>query len=460
MDRTALEEAFLQATRYLEGLGERPVARPGGGAQVLARLGGAMPEAGQEPAAVVRELALAVDEALVATSGPRYFGFVVGGTLPAALAADWLCSAWDQNAGLHVTSPAAAMVESIVAGWLLDLLGLPASASVGLVTGCQMASFTGLCAARDQVLRAHGWDVHQDGLASAPPLRVLVGAEAHATIYTALRLLGVGLRQVEVVPVDGQGRMQAGALADRLAAGPERPTIVCAQAGNVNTGAFDPMTEIAAAAHARGAWVHLDGAFGLWAACHPERRALLAGYQEADSWATDGHKWLNVPYDCGIVIVRSAEAHRRAIANSAAAYLVSGQGAERDGQDWAPESSRRARAFPLYAALRSLGRGGIADLVDRCCRLAARMAARMSEIPGARVLNDPVLNQVLVEVGGAETTARILERLQQEGTCWAGPTRWQGHHAIRISVSGWATTGADIDRAATALTSAVAAERG
>jgi glutamate/tyrosine decarboxylase-like PLP-dependent enzyme len=463
MYRAALAEALAHATGFLDGIAERPVARPGPHDELVARLGGPMPEVGQEAAAVVRDLAVAADPALIASGGGRYFGFVIGGALPAALAADWLTSAWDQNAGLHIASPAAALVESIVAEWLLDVLGLPPTASVGLVTGCQMANFTGLAAGRDEVLRRHGWDLAGQGMHGAPPITILAGAEAHATIHTAVRMLGMGRSQVQAIPADGQGRMRADAVAERLEAGAAGPTIICAQAGNVNTGAFDPIAEIVRAAQPHGAWVHVDGAFGLWAAVDPQRRALLlSGFETADSWATDGHKWLNVPYDSGIIIVRSPAAHRQAVANTAAAYLVPGTGRERDGQDWVPESSRRARAFPLYAALRSLGRQGLAALVDRCCALAARMADHLRRIPGARVLNDVVLNQVLLALPPREDapsfTSRVIARIVADGTCWVGPTVWQGQHAIRVSVVSWRTTAEDIDRSAAAIARAIGAE--
>jgi glutamate/tyrosine decarboxylase-like PLP-dependent enzyme len=462
MYRPALQEALDQALRYLESLDERPVVVPDGQAQVRAQLDRPLPEEGMEPAALVRELALAAEPGLVATSGPRYFGFVVGGTLPAAMGADWLTSAWDQNAGLLVMSPAAAVVESIVAAWVLDLLGLPASAGFGLVTGCQMANFTGLAAARGGVLARAGWDLDERGLAGAPPIQVLVGAEAHATVHTALRLLGIGRRQIEAVPTDGQGRMRADGLRAALDRVPPGPIIVCAQAGNVNTGAFDPMTEIVAAARTRQAWVHVDGAFGLWAAVHPDKRRLIDGFAGADSWATDAHKWLNVPYDSGIVIVRDASVHRRAIANTAAAYLVGADPGQRDGQDWAPESSRRARAFPLYAALRSLGRRGLVDLVDRCCTLARHLADRLTTA-GFQVLNDVVLNQVLLTPGPDDAgdaarrdrTTRLIAEIQREGLFWVGPTVWQGHPALRVSISGWRTTADDIDRVADSFIAAL-----
>jgi glutamate/tyrosine decarboxylase-like PLP-dependent enzyme len=461
MHRPALEEAHRQALRYLDGLRDRPVSRPGAHEEVLARLGGPLADAGEDPVSVVRALAEGVDPGLVASSGPRYFGFVIGGTLPAALAADWLTSAWDQNVAMFVASPAAAQVESIVAGWILDLLGLPASASVGLVTGCQMANFTGLAAAREALLAREGWDLEEGGLADAPRLRVLVGAEAHATIYTALRMLGMGRRQIQVVAADGQGRMRADALAAALAAG-AGPAVVCAQAGNVNTGAFDPLAEIARLARAAGAWLHVDGAFGLWAACSAEKRPLVEGHHLADSWATDGHKWLNVPYDCGVAVVRDQRAHRRAVGNTPAAYLVPAGRDQRDGQNWAPESSRRARAFPLYAGLRSLGRSGLAALVEQSCSLARRLAERLSAVAGLRVVNEVVLNQVLVALDAVDPpafTARVMARLQREGTLWAGPTVWQGQPAIRLSVSAWTTTTDDIDLSAAAIAEAVQRER-
>ena len=466
MYRAALEPAFQHALGYLDGIDDRKVAQPGSHDQLQQLLGGPLPDLGQEPAEIVATLARAVDPALVATGGPRYFGFVAGGTLPAAMAADWLTSAWDQNAGLHAMSPAAAQVEGIVAGWIKQLLGLPETASVGLVTGCQMANFTGLAAARGEVLRQKGWDLEAQGLSGAPPIHVLVGAEAHATIFTALRLLGIGRQQITAVPADDQGRMRAEALAERLAASVGRPTIVCAQAGNVNSGAFDPMAEIAAAAHAHGAWLHIDGAFGLWAACHPDRRRLLEGHHLADSWATDGHKWLNVPYDSGIAIVRDPGAHRRAVANTPAAYLMAAAPGQRDGQDWVPESSRRARGFALYAGLRSLGRQGVVELIDRTCGLAVQMAERLGQLPGVTVLNQVVLNQVLLAVrpSAAQDSpqaliARLVEGIARDGTCWAGSTLWQGHHALRLSLSGWRMTAPQIDRATAAIAAAIASAR-
>ncbi|HEY1146320.1 MAG TPA: pyridoxal-dependent decarboxylase, partial [Allosphingosinicella sp.] len=350
-----------------------------------------MPEDGADPRAVIDAMVRTLEPALVASPGPRYFGFVVGGALPAALAADWLTSTWDQNAALFVLSPAAALVEEVAAGWLRDLFGLPSTASVGFVTGGQMANFTCLASARDAMLRKVGWDVEERGLTGAPRIKVIVGEQAHATIFTALRLLGLGKDDVVRVPADREGRMRADGLAIALgdAVG---PTIVCAQAGNVDTGAFDPFTDIARMTRERGAWLHDDGAFGLWAATNPDLAHLVKDVGLASSWAVDGHKWLNVPYDSGFAIVADPEAHRAAIGNARAAYLVTSD-SQRDGQSWAPESSRRARGFATYAALRSLGRRGIATMVGRCTALAKRMRGRLREVEGVVLLNEVVLNQ-------------------------------------------------------------------
>jgi glutamate/tyrosine decarboxylase-like PLP-dependent enzyme len=460
--RPWLQRAAHHAERFLDGLPERPV---GGApmAEVRAALARPLPDGPQDPVLVLDHMAQALEPGLVASAGPRYFGFVVGGSVPAALAADWLTGAWDQNAGLAVLSPAAAAAEDVCREWVLDLLGLPAAASVGFVTGCQMANFVGLAAARHAVLARTGWDVEEAGLSGAPAVNLVTGDEAHTTIYAALRMLGLGAGRAQRVPADGQGRMRADELR-RLLATLKGPTIVCAQAGNVNTGAFDPLRDVVAAAHERGAWVHVDGAFGIWAAAAPERRRLVDGLETADSWATDAHKWLNVPYDSGIAIVRDPSAHRPAFAKSAA-YLQRAAGADRDNDAFTPESSRRARGFALYAALASLGRSGVADLVDRSCRLAARMAGRLSAEPGVAVLNDVVLNQVLVRFGadgepGDALTRSVVQRVQREGTLWLGSTVWHGRAAMRISVSGWSTTDADADRSAEAILSAYRSERG
>ena len=457
MTEQALETAAAHATQFLRGLAERPVAASAGAEELRARLGGALPDGPSDPAEVVAQLAKLADDGLVASAGPRYFGFVVGGSLPAALAADWLASAWDQNAGLFALGPAAATVEDIAANWLLDLLGLPSTASAGFVTGGQMASFAGLAAARHAVLAGVGWDVERDGLVGAPPVEVVVGAERHVTIDAALRFLGLGSGRVRVVPADDQGRMDAAALPEALAAC-AGPTIVCAQAGNVNTGAVDPLPAICAAAHDHGAWVHVDGAFGLWAAASPARRHLVAGVEEADSVATDAHKWLNVPYDSGLVFVAHPEAHRAAFA-TVAGYLTPGRTGERDPDAFTPEFSRRARGLPVWAALRSLGRAGVAELVERCCGHARRFADLLGAADGVEVLNEVVLNQVLVrftDPGGDSDgrTREVIRRVQEDGTLWLGGTTWHGLAAMRISVSNWSTTSDDVDRSAAAILAA------
>jgi glutamate/tyrosine decarboxylase-like PLP-dependent enzyme len=466
MKDDVLARTATLAEQFLSTLRTRPVGARATRESLAARLGGVLPDRGSSPTEVVESLAAAAEDGLVASAGPRYFGFVIGGSLPAALAADWLAATWDQDAGLYACGPAAAVVEDVAASWLLDLFGLPASASVGFVTGGQMANFTGIAAGRHAVLARASWQVEEDGLAGAPPLNVVVGEEAHVTVLTSLRLLGIGSRRAVRVGVDGQGRMKVDALRRALST-LEGPTIVCAQAGNVNTGAFDPVGEIADAAHERGAWVHVDGAFGLWAATAPSRRHLVAGIERADSWATDGHKWLNVPYDSGIVIVRDRAAHKAAMTGRAA-YLVQSDGPERDPQDFTPEFSRRARGFAVWAALRSLGREGVAAMIERGCALARRMADRLREgASGAgvevRVLNEVELNQVLVRFepargdGGAFTKA-VVARCQRDGTCWMGGTRWHDLDAMRLSISNWSTTEEDIDRSAQAILACARAE--
>jgi glutamate/tyrosine decarboxylase-like PLP-dependent enzyme len=456
IDRALLARTAELAADHLEAVGERHAGPLAGFDQLRASLGGALPEAGVPAGDVIEALARDAAPGLVASPGPRYFGFVTGGALPAALAADWLASAWDQNSFSAVSSPAAAVVEEVACGWLLELLGLPAESGVGLTTGAQMANVTGLAAARGALLARAGWDVEEHGLSGAPPLRVLAGEEAHVTVWRALRLLGFGRSAVEVVAVDGQGRLRADALASALAAD-DAAAIVCAQAGNVNTGALDPLAEIVAAAREHGAWVHVDGAFGLWAAASPALAGLVAGMGDADSWATDGHKWLNVPYDCGVVAVRDRAAHAAAMGMSAS-YLVRSGDEDRSNSDWVPEASRRGRGFAVYAALRSLGRDGVAELVDRCCALARRLGASMEAANGVDVLNDVVLNQVLLRFGSDDAfTDDVIGRVQADGTCWVGGTRWQGQAAMRVSVSSWSTTEADIDRTAAAILAAAAA---
>lgn len=454
-DTRALERAHRIALDFLAGLPDRHVGATADAATLLERLGGPVPESGTDDARVVEELAAAVEPGLVATAGPRYFGFVIGGSVPAARAVDSLVGTWDQNAALFISSPAAAVTEAVTADWVLDLLGLPGTASVGFVTGGQMANFTCLVAARHAVLERVGWDVERDGLIGAPGVQLVVSAESHATMLAALRLAGLGSGRALRVPTDDQGRMRADAL-DRVLDGVSGPVIVCAQAGNVDTGAFDDIAGIAASTRARGAWLHVDGAFGLWAAASPSRRHLVSGLELADSWATDAHKWLNVPYDSGLAIVADPAAHHAAM-TVRGAYLIRGRDGERDNHDWVPESSRRARGFAVYAAIRSMGRSGIADLVDRSCRLATRMAERIGEEPGVLILNDVVLNQVLVRIqpqderDADDMTRAAIAGVQADGTCWLSGTRWHDQQAMRISVSGWSTTEADIDRSADAI---------
>ena len=431
---------------------ERPVARPVTMDELLGDLGGPLPEQGEPALHVVEALAAGADPGLVVTNGGRYFGFVEGGVVPAALAADWLTSTWDQNPGFHALSPAAAAAEEICRGWLCELLGVPSESSVGFTTGAQMANFTGLAAARHHVLAQVGWDVDGDGLFGAPPVNVVVGEQRHATVDRALRFLGLGDRRLTIVPADDQGRMLPSALREAL---DDRPTIVVVQAGNVNTGAFDPFDEISDLVQEAGGWVHVDGAFGLWAAAAPGLRHLTAGAGRADSWAVDGHKWLNVPYDCGIVLCAHPEAHRRAMTLSAAYLARTGN---RDGTDWTPESSRRARVFPVWAALRSLGRSGVAELMERCCHHARTFAAQLATQPDVAVLNDVVLNQVLVRVGDDDArTAQVAAAVQAEGQTWLGTTQWQGRTALRISVSDHATTEDDVATTVAALQRAISA---
>jgi glutamate/tyrosine decarboxylase-like PLP-dependent enzyme len=452
--RSLLHDATTYATEFLEEIPERRVAPITTAEDLRKELGGPLPDSPRDPRRVVAELARAVEPGLMASAGGRFFGFVVGGSLPAALAADWLTSAWDQNAGLYVAAPAASVVEEVCGAWLIELFALPQNASFGLVTGGQMANFTALAVARHSVLETAGWDVEVDGLSSAPPIRVIVGEERHVTIDRALRLLGLGIANLRAVPVDGQGRMRADALSAALAE-ITGPTIVCAQAGNVNTGAFDPLGAICDAARESGAWVHVDGAFGMWAAATPSLRYLVEGIERADSWATDAHKWLNVPYDSGLVFCAHPAAHRSAM-GSHASYLVHSEGRERDQLDWNPEASRRARGFPVYAAIRSLGRSGVAELVDRCCAHARRFAEALTQEPTIEVLNEVVLNQVLVrflDAGGDHDarTRAVVKAVQDDGTCWLGGTTWQGKAAMRISVSNWSTTTEDVDRSVEAI---------
>ena len=440
--RALLRRTAELAADFLDSLEDRPVFPQVSADELRSQLRVPLQEEPLEPEQVVEELAAAADPGIVAIPSGRYFGFVIGGGLPAALASDWLTSTWDQNAGLYVCGPAASVVEQVVREWVCELLALPPDASIGLVTGSQMGSVTALAAARYRVLERVGWDVERDGLAGGPRVRVLVGEKRHVTIDRALRLLGLGAP--EPVAADGQGRMDAGALRAALERG-EGPTIVCAQAGEVNTGAFDPFEQIAEATAAHGAWMHVDGAFGLWAAASPRLRGLVRGVEHADSWITDAHKWLNVPYDSALVLCKDSEAHRAAMTVSAS-YLIQDDGgrAVRDQVDWVPEFSRRARGFAVYAALRSLGRNGLRDLVERTCECARQFAEGIVLVPGVELVNEVVLNQVLFRFASDEETDDVLRRVQDAGDVWMSGTTWDGRRAIRVSVSNWKTTEEEI----------------
>ncbi len=442
--RTALlREAASRACAYLEGLDERSVFP---GPDALAHLGEfdeSLPSAPSDPLETLALLDTTGSPATVASTNGRYFGFVIGGSLPAPLGANVLAAAWDQNAGMLASSPVAAKLEDVALRWLVELFGLPAGAGGGFVTGATMANFSGLAAARHAVLQQAGWDVESQGLFGAPPVTVVVGNEVHVSLLKALSLLGLGRERVVRVPVDSQGRMKAEALPQLSG-----PTIVCIQAGNVNTGAFDPAAEICQRAHEAGAWVHVDGAFGLWAAAVPSRAHLTAGVSEADSWATDAHKWLNVPYDSGLVFCRKADDLRAALSHSPAAYLT--EGSQREPMEYTPEMSRRARGVEIWAALRSLGRSGLAEMIDRCCRHASRFAQGLSA-GRYEILNEVQLNQVLVSFGALQKTQQVIRAIQQDGTCWCGGTVWQGRTAMRISVSSWATTEADVEKSLEAM---------
>ncbi len=445
--RALLRQTAELAADFLGGVDRRPVRATATHDELLAAFGGPLPDRGEAAGEIVSHLAAIADPGLIASAGPRYFGFVIGGSLPAALAADWLTSAWDQNAGLYVGGPSASVVEQVTREWIVELLGLPAESSIGFVTGTQMAHVTGLAAARWHVLDAVGWDVGAKGLTGAPPVQVLAGEKRHVTVDRALRLLGLGAPTV--VAADSEGRVVPEALHEALGDG---PTIVCAQAGEVNTGAFDPLPEIADLAEQAGAWLHVDGAFGIWAAVSPRLRNLVAGLERADSWTTDAHKWLNVPYDSGIVLCKHPESHRAAM-TIAASYLIQDEGAQRvrDQVDWVPEFSRRARGFAVYAALRSLGRRGLQELVERCCDGAARFAAAIAELDGVELLNEVVLNQVLFCFDSDERTDEVLRLVQEDGRVWMSGTTWDGRKAIRISVSNWQTGDAEIDLAVSAF---------
>ena len=448
----ALDRAAAHARRWLDSLPDRPVRPSATADELKAGFAKPLPDGQTDPAEVVDLLAELAEPGLMAMPSGRFFGWVIGGTLPAALAADWLVSAWDQNTGMRYATPGVVAAEEAAAGWLLDLLGLPAGAAVGFVTGGTMANFAGLAAGRQQVLSDAGWDLNRLGLTGAPRVRVLAGAERHDTIDLTLRYLGLG--EPTLVPADDQGRIRLDALADALADG-GGPTIVALQAGNLHSGAFDPIAAATELAHTHGAWVHVDGAFGLFAAASPSLRHLLAGYDTADSWATDAHKTLNVPYDCGVAIVARPAAMRAAMGVKAS-YLVHADEELGDPFERVPELSRRARGVPVWAALRSLGRNGVADLLDGMCAHARALADGIAAIDGAEVLNDVVYTQVCASFGEDARTREVTERLLAEGDAWMSGSRWHGRDVLRVSVSNWSTDDADVARSLEAVRRAAA----
>jgi glutamate/tyrosine decarboxylase-like PLP-dependent enzyme len=447
-----LDEAARRARAYLDGLNGRSVAPDPAAVAALRQLDEALPAGRSDAGETLALLDRVISPATLASAGPRFFGFVIGGALPEALAANWLAGAWDQNAGLYASMPGVSHLEAVALRWLVDLFDLPAGTGGAFVTGATVANFTALAAARNAVLARVGWDVEAHGLFGAPPITVMTGEEAHPTLLKSLGMLGLGRARIVRVPVDAEGRMRADALPAI-----QGPTILCLQAGNVNTGAFDPFEALTGPARAAGAWVHVDGAFGLWAKAAPALRPLTRGLEEADSWATDAHKWLNVPYDSGLAFVRDANALKAAMA-IAAEYLPT-ESAERNPSDFTPELSRRARGVEVWTALRSLGRAGLAELFERNCRQARRFAQGLAKA-GHEVLNEVVLNQVLVAFGEPAQTRRLVAAIQQEGTCWCGGTVWQGRTAMRISVCSWATTDADVERSLAAMLRLAAADQG
>jgi glutamate/tyrosine decarboxylase-like PLP-dependent enzyme len=438
-----LDDAARRARQYLEGLDGRAVAPSASAVSALKALDEPLPASAGDPRDTLAVLDRVVSPATMASAGARFFGFVIGGALPVTVAANWLAGAWDQNAGLYEPMPGVSHLEEVALRWLIELFGLPPATGAGFVTGATVANFTALAAARHAVLARAGWNVEADGLFGAPPITVITGAEAHPTLLKSLGMLGLGRGRVVRVPVDDQGRMRADGL-PRI----EGPAIVCLQAGNVNTGSFDPFEPLIERAHAAGAWVHVDGAFGLWARAAPSLRHLTHGLENADSWATDAHKWLNVPYDSGLAFSRDPHALQAAMAITAE-YLPTAS-VHRNPSDFTPELSRRARGVEVWAALRSLGRAGLVELLERNCRQARRFAAGLKEA-GHEILNEVVLNQVLVAFGEADRTRQVVAALQSEGTCWCGITVWQGRTAMRISVSSWATRDADVERSLAAM---------
>ena len=439
-----LEDAARRGIRYRQTSPDRGVAPTAGAIDDVQRFVEPLPDTGLDERDTLALLDDVGSPAAVAMTGPRFFGFVIGGSYPVTLATNWLAAAWDQNVGMHEITPAAATLEQVSLDWMVELLGLPEGTGCGFVTGATVANFTALAAARHRVFNDAGWNVEAHGLIGAPPVAVIIGDEAHPTLTKSLGMLGLGRDDVIRVPVDGQGRMVAAELPEI-----DGPTIVCTQAGNVNTGAFDPVGEICDRVRPRGAWVHVDGAFGLWAAASAALRDQIDGFERADSWATDAHKWLNVPYDSGVAFVRNPHDLRAAMSITAE-YLPT-ETEFRNPSDFVPELSRRARGVDIWAALRTLGRAGVADLVDRCCRHARRFAEGFAAA-GYEILNDVVLNQVLVSFGDEETTRQIIDEIQRDGTCWCGVTVWQGRTAMRISVCNWSTTDADVELSLNVMT--------
>ena len=462
--RAPLERAASHAVAFLDALDTAPVSATATLAELRERLGKPLTDHGIDATRVIDELAADVEGGLIGSASGRFFAWVIGGSMPVALAADWLTSAWDQNAGIYACSPAAGVIEEVCGGYLKDLLGLPSSASFAFVTGTQMAHVISLAAARHALLSRRGWDVEQRGLTSAPALRVLVGAERHGTVDRAVRLLGIGSDNIRPLPIDDRGGMRVDALRDALAEDTDRPTIVVLQAGELNTGAFDRFSELIPVAHEHGAWVHIDGAFGLWAAASPAHRQLLNGAARADSWSTDGHKWLNVPYDSGFAFVADASAHFASMTHRSS-YMMH-EGDARDEVDFNPEWSRRARGIATYAALRHLGRAGVAELVDRACRHASTLARRIGELPGAELISRPIINQGLVrfcderpEASDADhdaKTDRVIEQILADGEAFFGGVTFRGRRCMRISVSNWQTSEDDIERTVAAVARAIA----
>ena len=456
-----LTVAAAHAQRYLETLDARPIAASADFATLRERLGKPLPESGMAAAQVVDELVRDAEGGILGSTNARFFGWVIGGTLPVALAADWLTATWDQNAASNVTAPAEAVVEEICGTWAKTLLGLPRGASFAFVTGCQMAHTTALAAARHKLLRDRGWNVEAAGLSGAPALRILTSANRHESILRAVRLLGIGSDAITTVASDALGRIDVAALAAALRERPDIATIVCLQAGDLNTGTFDDFARICPMARAEGAWVHVDGAFGLWVATSARYRHLLEGAELADSWATDGHKWLNLPFDSGLVFVADPAAHSAAFSQDTSYSVPVAE--LRNQKDWNPEWSRRGRGFPVYAAIRALGRQGIADIVERCCAHAARLVAGIGALPGAEILASPVINQGLVRFRAADgdhdrRTDAVIKRLQEGGVAWFGGVTWHGQRAMRVSVCNWLTTDHDVERSIAAVGEALAAQ--